>query len=183
MRAADLSEYDAVVAKVDAAVSKASATAELACRAGCDSCCVAGLSVLPVEAAALERHLAERGARGEPLAFTARGKGHCVFLDVSGRCSVYAARPMLCRTHGLPLRTTGEHPRGSLRVIGDNVTVCELNFTTRPPTPAETLDATAILQLLVVVDRRHRERVGLKDDTRRVPLHDVRHRLTPSGAR
>lgn len=180
MRVADLSEYDAVVAKVDAAVAKASATAELACRAGCDSCCVAGLSVLPVEAAALRRHLAQRTERGE-LAFTAKGNGHCVFLDVAGRCSVYAARPILCRTHGLPLRTSGEAPRGSLRVVGDDVTVCNLNFTTRPPTPAETLDATAILKLLVVVDRRHRERAGLKDDTSRVTLDDLRDELDLPG--
>lgn len=163
-----LDEYDAVVAKVDAAVAAASATAELTCRAGCDSCCVSGLTVLPVEAASLVRF-----AEDHELDFAPKGQGHCVFLDVDGRCAVYAARPILCRTHGLPLRMPGEAPRGSLRVLTDDVTVCSLNFTTRAPTKSETLDATTILKLLVTVDRRYREHAGLDDDTARVALADL----------
>ncbi len=170
-----LAEYDAVVAKVEAAVSSSSHAAgdQLACRAGCDSCCVAGLRVLPVEAAALQRFVAAQQSVGG-LEFTPKGQGFCGFLDAAGRCAVYAARPLLCRTHGLPLKMAGSRAaraeRGSLRVVDDDVTVCGLNFTGRAPAPGEILDATAILKLLVVVDRRYRERVGLPDDASRVSL-------------
>lgn len=43
----------------------------------------------------------------------------CPNLDDSGACMMYEARPLVCRTFGLPLRD-GE------RYIGD---ICELNFT------------------------------------------------------
>ncbi len=164
-----LAEYDAVVAKVDAAVTSSSAAAgdQLSCHAGCDSCCVEGLEVLPIEAAALQRFV-----ENNDVEFTPKGQGHCGFLDERGRCAVYAARPLLCRTHGLPLRMQGagnDVTRGSLRIV-DDVAVCGLNFTQRAPQGSEILDATAILKLLVVVDRRYRERVGLPIDARRVPL-------------
>jgi Fe-S-cluster containining protein len=168
-----LAEYDAVVAKVEGAVARSSSSSsdQLSCRAGCDSCCAAGLSVLPVEAAAIERLVADNG----PLAFAPKGGGYCAFLDVDGRCSVYAARPLLCRTHGLPLKTAEK--RGSLgtglRILDDGVTVCALNFATRAPTAGETLDAEAILRLLVVVDRRYRAAVGKADDTSRVSLDTI----------
>ncbi|MDP2340057.1 MAG: YkgJ family cysteine cluster protein [Deltaproteobacteria bacterium] len=166
----DLGEYDAVVAKVEAAITKASSSSsdQLVCRSGCDSCCTAGLSVLPVEAASLRRFVDDNGAPQ----FVAKGAGWCTFLDVDGRCAVYSARPLLCRTHGLPMTTTEK--RGSLRVLTDDVTVCALNFNTRAPTAAETLDASAILKLLVVVDRRYRAAAGLPDDTARVPLETLR---------
>ena len=170
-----LAEYDAVVVKVEAAVAKASSSSsdQLSCRAGCDSCCTAGLSVLPVEAAALQRLLDDQAPT-----FTAKGQGFCAFLDVDGRCAVYAARPLLCRTHGLPLKTSSAaaSKRGSLRVVDGDVSVCGLNFTGRAPTAAETLDAEAILQLLVVVDRRYRAAAGLHDDSARVPLTALRAR-------
>ncbi len=162
-----LAEYDAVVAKVEGAIARAqsSASDQLSCRPGCDSCCTAGLSVLPVEAAAVRRAL--------PVArdFRARGEGWCAFLDLDGRCGVYAARPLLCRTHGLPLKMSGASAdRGSLRVVDDDVSVCSLNFTQRTPTAAETLDAEAVLKLLVVVDRRFRLASGAADDASRVLL-------------
>lgn len=168
-----LAEYDAVVEKVEAAIARSSSSSsdQLACRSGCDSCCTAGLTVLPVEAAALRRFLNDQPPAFSP-AFTPKGQGFCAFLDVDGRCSVYAARPLLCRTHGLPLRLprNDAEQRGGLRIIDDDVTVCALNFTTRSPTAAETLDAEAVMKLLVVVDRRFRAATGVVDDTSRVSL-------------
>lgn len=171
--AALLAEYRAAVEKIDAAVSAASAQAAdaLACKKGCDACCVEGLSVLPVEALAIEA--SGLRAPGEHKA------GMCAFLDAQGACTIYAARPILCRTHGLPLKSKhSEGARGALTVI-DDVSVCALNFTERAPRAAETLDADALLMLLVTVDRRFRARAGLPDDASRVPLaelaQDLRH--------
>jgi Fe-S-cluster containining protein len=157
-------EYLAVVARVDAAVADATVRAgdALVCARGCHSCCAPGLSVLPVEAERIARH-------HETHAVVAGPRGdRCVFLDGDGACQIYEARPLLCRTHGLALRTRQAPERG-LKII-DDVSVCALNYTTRSPTPAETLDADRILALLVTVDRRFRMRVELPDDGRRVPL-------------
>ncbi len=167
-----LGEYLAVVAKVDAAVDAAFALATDAviCARGCDSCCAPGLSVLPVEAERIARHLEEQAVGDDVGARDDR----CCFLDGDGACAIYAARPLLCRTHGLPLRSGGlsEDARGALRVLND-VSVCALNFTERPPTADEILDAERILALLVTVDRRFRQAAELPDDLQRIPLRDL----------
>ncbi len=177
----ELAEYRALVGKVDDAVARAADRAgdELTCRSGCASCCVDGLSVLPVEAFALAAAVEARVAAGHDPPAARPTDDACVFLDVDGRCAVYAARPLLCRTHGLPL-VTGEPARGALRVV-DDISVCALNFTGRPPTRADALDAGRLLQLLVTVDRRFRARVGLPDDAGRIPLRDVAADLRDDG--
>ncbi len=157
-----LREYDAVVVKVDAAVAVAKDAAKdaVTCSAGCDSCCVDGLSVVAVEAAAIARFCDENDVDYVP-----KGFGHCVFLDVDGRCAVYAARPLLCRTHGLALRMRGEPTRGSLRVLENDVSVCSLNYAQgQAAARAEILDATALLTLLTVVDARSRDAAGVDDE-------------------
>jgi Fe-S-cluster containining protein len=73
--------------------------ARLQCRAGCSDCCEDGLSVFSIEASVIERHHAELLAHGTP-----NDAGGCAFLDSGGHCRVYAHRPYVCRTQGLPLR-------------------------------------------------------------------------------
>jgi uncharacterized protein len=73
--------------------------ARLQCRRGCSSCCVDGLTVFDVEADRIRRgnvELLERGVPGP--------EGACAFLDADGGCRIYADRPYVCRTQGLPLR-------------------------------------------------------------------------------
>ena len=96
--------------------------AHLACRAGCDGCC-RHISLFWVEAAALAQALGELPA-GEAARIRSRAAGvspdsPCPLLE-NGRCLLYAARPIICRTHGLPL----------LAVQNGNRTVdfCPLNF-------------------------------------------------------
>lgn len=183
-------EHRAALLKIDEAVAKAAAVAgdALACRRGCASCCVDGLTVLPVEAGFIEA--SGLGPPARPAAVPgggAPGGGACAFLDDEGACSIYAARPVLCRTHGLALRSgegrADEEGRG-LRVLDDDVSACALNYAGRPPRPAEVLDATKLLMLLVTVDRRYRARVGLADDDGRVPLRQLAGRLmVRSGTR
>jgi hypothetical protein len=193
----DLAEYRALVDKVDAAVDAATTRAgdQITCRAGCSSCCVDGLSVLPVEAFAIAAHAAVHGLAKR----RSTGDG-CVFLDGDGRCVVYAARPLLCRTHGVPLRTTLAQASASapastsasapastssgargLRIV-DDVSVCTLNFTARAPKAEEALDADLLLKLLVTVDRRFRARAALADDDARVALRELAADLTADDA-
>jgi Fe-S-cluster containining protein len=168
-----LAEHRAALAKIDDAVAQMSARAgdALTCKRGCDACCVDGLSVLPVEAALIQAH----GGRPSPR----QREGMCAFLDDDGACTVYEARPVLCRTHGLALKSSGKEDQEArgLRVLADDVSACELNYTTRAPAAAEVLDATKLMMLLVTVDRRYRARVGIDDDVSRVALTDLAREL------
>lgn len=168
-----LDEYRAVITKVDDAVAVLSARAgdAVTCHRGCDSCCAPGLSVLPVEAENIARHLEGRA----PIAAGVRDD-RCAFLDVEGACRIYDVRPLLCRTHGLALKasssstSTSSSSSSSLRIV-DDVSVCTLNYTQRAPAAAEILDADRLLALLVTVDRRFRTAAGFDDDDgSRVPL-------------
>lgn len=77
----------------------------LVCGPGCDSCCIA-ISVFPVEAAAL----LEAAGKLPPDKYqqlkqhleSAEGREQCPLL-CEGHCLLYHARPIICRTHGLPL--------------------------------------------------------------------------------
>lgn len=173
-----LREYRAAVARIDEAVALVAGRAEdaLACARGCSACCADGLSVLPVEAVAIELSGARPPVTHKP--------GMCAFLDEDDACTIYDARPVLCRTHGLALRQSADPQRGALTVLND-VGFCALNYTERAPAPDEVLDAERMLMLLVTVDRRFRARVGIDDDGARVPLahvaDELRAALTASG--
>lgn len=85
----------------------------LRCGRGCSACCVDGFSVFEVEAEVIRSHHAD------VLATAPGPSSGCAFLDEAGACRIYAHRPYVCRTHGLPLRwATGG---------GEARDVCELN--------------------------------------------------------
>lgn len=165
-----LNEYGACVAKIDAKVAEVRErrSADIACRAGCADCCAAGLEVLPVEAYAIEQHLAERGA-----SLPAPREGRCAFLDERDLCTVYEARPLLCRSHGLPVRMPGNGGRGQLPVLDEDTWACGLNFVERKPAPDDVLSGTTLMALLGTVDARFRDRAGLPAGTDRVPLSSI----------
>lgn len=146
--------------------------ADIACRKGCASCCVEGLTVLSVEAAAIALHLEETGLSGMP----SPPPGGCAFLDAEGACTIYEARPVLCRTHGVPIRLGASDEQGrrptSLRVL-DDASVCELNFRERDAAREDVLDGERVAALLLVVEQRFRMQQGLPGPAERVPLHDL----------
>ncbi|WP_457565408.1 YkgJ family cysteine cluster protein [Caldithrix abyssi] len=72
--------------------------ARLHCKAGCADCCLDGITVFEAEAAYI-RHKAESVLKEKP-----HRTGKCAFLDEADRCRIYAFRPYVCRTQGLPLR-------------------------------------------------------------------------------
>ena len=120
---------DELFAKVDAFFARAAAHhgEKITCRAGCDECCRRRFSVTSLEAAAIAEAVAalppERRAE---LAARARGgdPGVCPALDPDGRCAVYSARPLICRTHGLPIRFPAPPGSRALPVID----ACPKNF-------------------------------------------------------
>jgi hypothetical protein len=90
------------------------------CARGCSACCVDGLSVFAVEAERIRRRAGALLARDAPHA-----PGACAFLDDEGACRVYAWRPYVCRTQGLPLRWLDDEGDGEPVELRD---ACPLNF-------------------------------------------------------
>lgn len=90
--------------------------ARLQCARGCTGCCVDDITVFEVEAELIRLRHAPLLAEGEP-----HPEGACAFLDAEGACRIYADRPYVCRTQGLPLRWIDDELQAELRDI------CELN--------------------------------------------------------
>ena len=86
-------------AEVDAAAAALASrhAARLTCRRGCSACCLDELTVFEVEAARILREAPE------VLAGAPHPPGACACLDAQGGCRIYAQRPYVCRTQGLPL--------------------------------------------------------------------------------
>lgn len=124
---------------------------EMPCRKGCHACCVEGLTVTRVEAEAIVEAVATLGEEARALLRrnleAPRGEG-CVALDDDGACLVYEGRPLVCRTHGLPLRL--KQARG-LPVLD----ACNLCFTRTPLSSLDrslVLDQTTLSTILFAID-------------------------------
>jgi Fe-S-cluster containining protein len=102
-----LDNYYQMVSRVDALCHgiQAVLSGQITCSEGCSNCCTA-ITIFPVEAAALNAALealpeARRAAIRRHVAAHAGGE-RCPLLD-DHRCLLYAARPIICRTHGFPI--------------------------------------------------------------------------------
>lgn len=145
-----MSRLDEVTAKVDAFFARVEARhgADMQCGTGCSDCCHARLTVTATEARAIERELATwTPDRRSALAVNAAAApaDRCAALDPGGRCLVYAARPVVCRSHGAPIRMR----QGSLPVVQS----CFKNFTHVTPDPDCVIDQETLSALVLVVDR------------------------------
>ena len=120
-----LTNYFSLVAKVDELCSRIEGefADQIACRSGCSGCC-RHITLSWVEAVALATSLAALpSAEVEEIrhrARTASLDGACPLLT-DDRCALYRSRPIICRTHGLPILTQQD---GTGRVD-----FCPLNFT------------------------------------------------------
>jgi hypothetical protein len=163
-----LARYHELTDKIDAFFDRVHArhAADMRCAAGCDLCCRTRLTVTSVEAAAIvewaERHTHEERA---VIARAAAASDHsrCAALDDAGRCRIYEARPIVCRSHGVPVRMRDAR---SLPVVQS----CELNFTACGPAAADAdciLDQELVSTMLGLVDRAYAgdaaERIDLAD--------------------
>ena len=104
---------------LDAGVLAEAHRPRLSCRRGCHACCRDGLTVLRIEAEEIRSQYGELLSRATP-----RPVGQCAFLDDHGACRIYAARPYVCRTQGLPLRFFEEDENEE---VIERRTICELN--------------------------------------------------------
>lgn len=109
------------------------------CRPGCDSCCQPGLGVFGIEAARIRSALTELAVRDPATRARVRAQAlaederdRCALL-VDGRCTVYDDRPLLCRSHGLPVIGPDAQVRG-----------CELNFPSAEPPAKSVLELSAV---------------------------------------
>jgi uncharacterized protein len=168
-----ISAYRQLVEQVDYLAARLASryARHLACRAGCSGCCHHHLSVFLVEADAVReaiealppeirstvvqqaREVAEREADDQPVA--------CPLL-VEDRCSIYEARPLICRTQGLPLLIQIEGGNGEAEVD-----FCPLNFTA--PDATDDLDENHLVPLdevnlkLALVNLQHCRQQGIAD--------------------
>jgi len=111
---------------------------EIQCGRGCYQCCRAGLTVSKVEQQAIRTFLEaypDRRSKVRQLS-SARiwGEQFCEFLDANGECSIYEVRPVICRSHGAPIKF---NENGQLKQD-----VCTLNFQSLPLT--EVLQSSVI---------------------------------------
>jgi Fe-S-cluster containining protein len=164
-----LANYHSLLDKVDEHCRVVSQTLgdALVCHAGCSSCCLA-ISVFPVEAAAiieaacrllpaqlrqLKQHLSEWN-----------GGEACPFL-FDEKCLIYEARPIICRTHGLPI----------LLVEGDQrrVDLCPKNCLGMEQLPGgAVIDLDRLNTMLSAVNALYLREFGIKLPER-IPLASI----------
>jgi Fe-S-cluster containining protein len=89
------------------------------CERGCHACCLDSLTVFTVEAERIRRSHGDLLENGTP-----HPAGACAFLGEAGECRIYADRPYVCRTQGLPLRWMEEDESGEIHERRD---ICPLN--------------------------------------------------------
>jgi uncharacterized protein len=161
-----MSRYPELAAKVDAFFTRVQARhgEDMKCGSGCHHCCHVRLSITRVEAEAIRAEVAGWTAeRKQALTVNPSGPDRCAALDPAGRCLIYQVRPIVCRSHGAPIRMRNEH---SLPVIQ----ACSENFTARGPAAAEPdciLDQTTLSAMVLAIDR------DAGGDGERIDLADV----------
>lgn len=171
--------YAAVVAKVDAFFARVAGryASAMECAAGCDDCCHVQLSLVGVEADAVRAHLAsmppEARARLRARADAPR-EGRCIALEDDGRCAIYEARPLVCRSHGVPVRV-----REGRRL--PMVDACPRNFREAGPAAVDpdcVLDQETLSTMLHAVDVEHGRATGRAPGVRTLLVEIVREIAT-----
>jgi hypothetical protein len=145
--------YRDVASKVDDFFARVQTRhgSEMQCDSGCADCCVVRLTITGVEATEIRDVVTGWTAakRAELAATVVASTQACAALDPAGRCLIYDARPLVCRSHGVPVRL---RTPGSLPVVE----ACHRNFTAHGPAAADPgciLDQTTLSALVLAADR------------------------------
>jgi hypothetical protein len=148
-----VTEYRDVASKVDSFFARVHQryAGDMQCDSGCSDCCVVRLTITGVEAHEIQDFVAGWPAakRAALAANVGASTSACAALDPAGRCLIYDARPMVCRSHGVPVRM---RTPGSLPVVE----ACHRNFTEQGPAAVEPsciLDQTTLSALVLAADR------------------------------
>ncbi|MEI7815983.1 MAG: YkgJ family cysteine cluster protein [Desulfuromonadales bacterium] len=112
-----LDNYRQLTARVDSLCSSIEAVLgeQITCSPGCSSCCTS-ITIFPVEAAAMLEalsNLPEQEAEKIRLHISENAHGERCPLLFNHHCLLYEARPIICRTHGLPIIYTADDQRKS----------------------------------------------------------------------
>jgi Fe-S-cluster containining protein len=160
-------QYLELVGEIDLCVRKLTEgrlSSRIRCRPGCADCCMT-FSVMPLEAAMLAQALTRQ------LLTVVRPPDRCLFLR-DGLCTIYALRPVICRTQGLALAYIDE---AAERI---EVSACPLNFPEDAPLEHDDLLFMDLFnERLAALNLRYCRLNGLAPE-RRVALADL---LTPSA--
>ncbi|MDR2729161.1 MAG: YkgJ family cysteine cluster protein [Chitinispirillales bacterium] len=139
---------------------------EITCKKGCGICCELK-SVSQIEAHVISLYLQENngGSNKKTVPETAE---KCPFL-CEDACLIYNARPLICRTHGLVLRSAEFHQT--------HAASCPYNFPSFGPNELSdefTLDIDMITKNLMRLNLAYCMCKGIQDDARnRVLLVDL----------
>lgn len=158
-----LDNYHQLTARIEAlcATIAASLGDQLTCSAGCSSCCTA-ITIFPVEAAAMEealQSLPEWQAAEIRRHAAEHADGERCPLLLNHHCLLYKARPIICRTHGLPIiYTTDGHRQSDCcpRNMHDGATL----------SGASVVDLDTLNTLLVAVNSIYLSQTGSTTDQR-----------------
>jgi uncharacterized protein len=156
------------------------------CAPGCARCCVSGIRVWRIEHDSIHQRVIARSPKGDaaiPMAHV-RDTKNCAHLTADNRCTIYEARPVVCRLWGLPIfipkghsaEWAGMAPTSDDDRTEGTLTCCELNFTSNPRLEelplADALNAETVLTALAAINHVYCTERGL-DPTERLPLEDV----------
>lgn len=166
-----IQDYHQLLAALDAEISRIGEmhAGVLSCGPRCASCCLT-FSVLPLEAAFLRKAIASLPPTSQArLARNlAAGDDRCPLLT-DELCSIYAARPVICRTQGLPLAYV-DAGREAIEVLA-----CPLNFPAEYAfTPENLLFMNGFNEHLFELNLAWGRAQGL-DPNKRIPLRQIVH--------
>jgi uncharacterized protein len=115
----EFNEYRQIRNEVDAVCSQLHRTHEphTQCRKGCSACCM-NFGLTPVEFHAIAKALNGKQVECNPQA----EPEDCIFL-IDHICSIYDERPLICRSHGLPIVQLNDDTDEL------ELSFCPLNFT------------------------------------------------------
>jgi len=171
-----LSNYRQLVARIDAlcrGIVEALGE-QITCSKGCSNCCTA-ITLFPVEAAALAAALdalPERDAEEIRRHAAERVEDERCPLLHHHCCLLYAARPIICRTHGLPIiYGSGQERR---------IDYCPLNLTESESLPGSVIiDLDNLNSLLVAVNALFLSQADAQDTSERLTIAEALLRRTP----
>ncbi|UCE06490.1 MAG: YkgJ family cysteine cluster protein [bacterium] len=122
-----LYQYHNLIFKVDSICQKLEEFYQehLVCKPGCSQCCKVERTVYPIEAYIIDQQLLTLTLQKiKRLKKLHKDDDETCPMLLKNRCVVYPARPIICRTHGLPILY-----REAERAFVD---YCRLNFTQLP---------------------------------------------------
>ena len=145
-----------------------------ACKPGCAACCVAGIKVWRIEYDFI------KASRKTPSSTRNDGR-NCPFLDENKRCTIYDARPIVCRLWGSPLFYNDANnedgklsaPKNRIERNDGILTCCSLNFKGNPNldelAQSDALNVEIVLQTLAAINHVYCKQNDL-DPTERLLL-------------